>query len=65
MDHKFSLGPANTKVFCVKFDYEDKYVAAACENGEIRVYNTKTGKKSYTITNPKSGVPFSYVRWRP
>jgi len=43
------MGDPDTKIFCVKFDYDDKYIAAACEKGEIRVYNTNTGKMSYCV----------------
>ena len=35
-----TLGSTDTKIFCAKFDEDDKYIAAACENGEVRVYNT-------------------------
>jgi WD40 repeat protein len=35
------MGVSDTKIFCIKFDSDDKYIAAACENGEIRVYNTR------------------------
>jgi hypothetical protein len=32
IDHKATLGEPNTKVFCAKFDYEDKYIAAGFPN---------------------------------
>lgn len=35
------LGEPNTKIYSIKFDWQDKYIAAACENGEVRVYNVK------------------------
>ena len=28
-----TLGTTDTKIFCAKFDEDDKYIAAACENG--------------------------------
>ena len=37
-----TLGETDTKIFCAKFDEDDKYIAAACENGQVRVYNTKS-----------------------
>ncbi|EGR27317.1 WD repeat protein [Ichthyophthirius multifiliis] len=65
IENKYVLGNANTKIFSVKFDHEDKYVACACENGEIRIFNTKSGKLSYTFFSSRPNIPFSYVRWRP
>jgi len=39
--HDFTEGEPNTKIYSLKFDKQDKYIAAACENGEVRVYNVK------------------------
>ena len=63
--HDFTEGEPNTKIYSLKFDKQDKYIAAACENGEVRVYNVKAKKLAYTLKSTKPGVPFSYVRWRP
>ena len=65
IDQKFITGEPNTKIFCTKYDYEDKYLACACEIGEVRVYNVNNGKLAYTIPSTTPNVPFSYVRWRP
>ncbi len=59
-----TLGETDTKIFCVKFDEDDKYIAAACENGEVRVYNTKTEELVYQIANDTESS-FSYLKWRP
>jgi WD40 repeat protein len=59
------LGEPDTKVYCCKFDLEDKYIACACENGQVRVFNVNTGKMSYVIYSSRPNVPFSYVKWRP
>ena len=59
-----TIGESDTKIFSIKFDAEDKYIAAACENGQVRVYNTNTMALAYTITNDLNS-PFSYLKWRP
>lgn len=48
----------------MKFDEDDKYIAAACENGQVRVYNTQTERLSYVLANENES-PMSYVKWRP
>jgi WD40 repeat protein len=40
---KWIEGGGDTKIFSLKWSYDDKYLAAACESGEVRVYNSKTG----------------------
>lgn len=37
----------------------------ACENGTIRVYNTRNGTLTTTFSSSRPNIPFSYVRWRP
>ncbi len=52
----------NTDVY--KINYNNK----ACECGEIRVYNSKTGSLSYTFPKENDGKkipPYSYIKWRP
>lgn len=46
--HCFTEGEPDTKIYSIKFDWEDKYIAAACENGEVRVYNVKN-RNSYLM----------------
>lgn len=61
----YVIGDPGTKVYCCKWDEQDKYVACACENGTIRVFNTHKRKLSYLINSTKPGTPFSYIKWRP
>jgi WD40 repeat protein len=35
--------------FCVRFDYNDKYIAAAMADGSIRIWNVFTQKASYIL----------------
>lgn len=35
--------------FCVRFDYNDKYIAAAMADGSIRIWNVFTRKASYVM----------------
>ena len=40
--HKFTLGDTSTPTYCVRFDYNDKYIAASCGDGSIRIFNVFT-----------------------
>ena len=42
-----TLGDSSSEVFCVKYDPEDKYLAAGYGDGAVRVYNLETGKLSF------------------
>ena len=39
---KFTLGDINTPTFCVRFDYNDKYIAASKGDGSIQIFNLFT-----------------------
>lgn len=63
---KYTLGDTNTPTFCVRFDQQDKYVAAGRGNGSISIFNILTGKLSYAINeNMEDAKPTTSVRWRP
>eukprot|EP00929_Paragymnodinium_shiwhaense_P003779 TRINITY_DN104425_c0_g1_i1.p1 TRINITY_DN104425_c0_g1~~TRINITY_DN104425_c0_g1_i1.p1 ORF type:complete len:380 (-),score=79.02 TRINITY_DN104425_c0_g1_i1:102-1241(-) len=63
---KFSLSDADGEVFCVRFSPDDQYLAAACGNGAIRVYNTITGKRAFLLNDSQEErLPTTQVRWRP
>jgi len=63
----------------IRFDEEDKYIAAgmsvflilcdfpACDNAQIQIFNVNSGKLSYVLnsTNKEQKHPFTCVRWRP
>lgn len=63
---KFNLSDADNEVFCIRFSPDDQYLAAACGNGSIRVYNAMTGKRAFLLNAGKEdGLPTTQVRWRP
>ena len=47
--HKFTLGDTSSPTYCVRFDYNDKYIAASCGDGSIRIFNVFTQKQSYVL----------------
>lgn len=49
--HKYTLGDLNMATFCVRYDPNDKYIAAGCGDGTIRIFNVFTGKQSYVLNN--------------
>jgi WD40 repeat protein len=61
--HKYTLGDTSTPTFCVKFDWNDKYLAAGCGDGAIRIYNVYTNKCSYTLNdNMSEPMPTTTIR---
>lgn len=49
----------------IKFDQQDRYIAAARDNATIQIYNVKKKQLSCTIQNENNKCPFSYILWRP
>ena len=47
--HKYTLGTVESPTFSVRFDWNDKYIAAGKGDGTIQIYNVFTGKCSYTL----------------
>ncbi|CAE8682597.1 unnamed protein product, partial [Polarella glacialis] len=63
---KFTLGEGDNEIFCVRFSPDDLYLAAACGDGSINVYNTATGKRAFLLNSgSENGLPTTQVRWRP
>mmetsp|Transcript_38046 Transcript_38046/g.89007 ORF Transcript_38046/g.89007 Transcript_38046/m.89007 type:complete len:366 (+) Transcript_38046:91-1188(+) len=65
---KFTLSDTTDEVFCVRFSPDDQYLAAACSNGSIQVYNALTGKRAFQLNEPENQditLPTTQVRWRP
>ena len=54
-------------MFCMKFDPEDRYLAAGYGDGMVRIYNNETGKLSYTLStlSTDDDMPITGVLWRP
>ena len=61
--HKDTLGDVTSPNFCVRFDWNDKYIAAAKGDGSIQIYNVFTGKCSYTLNDSMAEpMPTTVVR---
>ena len=74
IQHRCTLGSTEVETFCVRFDPNDKYVAAGRVvtlslgqgDGSIKVFNVLTGKQSYVLNaNMKEPMPTTSIRWRP
>lgn len=48
---KMTIGDGDSQVFYMKFDPEDRYLACGYGDGMTRIYNTDTGKLSYTLAD--------------
>ena len=52
--------------FSVRYDWHDKYIAAGCGDGTIRIFNVFTGKQSYILNTemeePMPTLNLRYVR---
>ena len=61
--YKYTLGDINMPTFCVRFDYNDKYIAAAMSDGSIAIYNVFTQKKSFELnTELEEKMPTTNIR---
>ena len=60
---KVTLGSVDVPTFCVRFDYNDKYIAAAKGDGSVQIYNLFTGKMSYICNdNMEAPMPTTIMR---
>ena len=60
---KVTLGSVDVATYCVRFDYNDKYVAASKQDGSIQIFNLFTGKMSYVCNeNMENPTPTTLVR---
>ena len=60
------FGDIHTEVFCLDTNSEDKYVAAGCSNGDVKVYEIYEGKLLMMgNTSRLSGYPNTGIRWNP
>ena len=66
IQHKYTLGDTDMQTFSVRYDPNDKYIAAGCGDGCVRIYNTFTSKLSFVLSqNLAEPTPVTCVRWRP
>lgn len=62
--HKYTLGDTTKQTFCVRFDPNDKYIAAGQGDGSIKIFNVFTGKQSYTLNaNMEEPMPITQIRY--
>ena len=60
---KVTLGSVDVPTYCVRFDYNDKYIAASKGDGSIQIYNLFTGKMSYICNdNMEAPMPTTILR---
>lgn len=61
---KITLGSVDVPTYCVRFDFNDKYIAAAKGDGSIQIYNLFTGKMSYICNeNMENPMPTTIMRY--
>lgn len=46
------------------FSPDDKYVACAKSNGEIKIYNVQKASEAYSIRNKEKRTPYTMIKWR-
>lgn len=64
--HRYTLGSTEPAGHCVRYDPHDKYIAQACSDGSIRIFNVFTGKQSFILnTEMAQPMPMTQIRWRP
>eukprot|EP00002_Diphylleia_rotans_P028207 TRINITY_DN568_c0_g1_i1.p1 TRINITY_DN568_c0_g1~~TRINITY_DN568_c0_g1_i1.p1 ORF type:complete len:350 (+),score=59.43 TRINITY_DN568_c0_g1_i1:100-1149(+) len=56
-----------SEIFSIKYSPDGQYIAAACGDAVIRVYNTSTGRLAYSLTptGKFSRLPVTNLRFRP
>jgi COMPASS component SWD3 len=66
------LGDSSSAIQSVRFDPQDKYLAAGCEDGTIKIYNVSNSKLVYTLNQKRQDggseeekIPSTCIRWRP
>lgn len=66
------IGDGTSAVQSLRFDPQDKYLAAGCEDGSIKIYNVSNSKLVYVLNQNKSDGqaeeekrPSNCIRWRP
>ena len=66
--HKYFLGDVekHNATFCVRFDPNVKYLAAGKGDGTIQIFNTLTGKMTYSLNvGMEEPKPMTNLVWRP
>lgn len=71
--HSQTLNENDAEIFNCKFDPEDRYLAAGCGDGIIRIFNMDSGKVAFRLAGQpgvthekmKDEMPITGLRWRP
>ena len=60
------LGDSKREIYSIRFDPNDKHIAAGCGDGSIRIYHLGSQKETYVLQNPGTeATSITSVRWRP
>ncbi|CAG9317321.1 unnamed protein product [Blepharisma stoltei] len=67
------VGDGSTGIQCVRFDPLDRFLAAGCEDGTIRIFSMRNSKLVYMLNqqrretqgNEEEKVTSTCIRWRP
>ena len=63
---KITISENNSEVFCVRFSPDGHYLAAGCNEGGIRIFNTFTGALAYNLQVGSSvALPTTAIKFRP
>ena len=63
---KCELGDGKREIFSIRFDANDKHIAAGCGDGTIRIYHLGSQKETYMLHNPGAEpTAITSIRWRP
>eukprot|EP00357_Protocruzia_adherens_P028148 CAMPEP_0114986746 /NCGR_PEP_ID=MMETSP0216-20121206/8599_1 /TAXON_ID=223996 /ORGANISM="Protocruzia adherens, Strain Boccale" /LENGTH=355 /DNA_ID=CAMNT_0002349219 /DNA_START=37 /DNA_END=1104 /DNA_ORIENTATION=+ len=69
LHHRYTVGEGTAEVFVVKFDNEDKLLAAGCGDGSIKIYNAYLGKTTHVLLHnhysSETRMPCTGIMWRP
>ena len=60
------FGDINTEIFCLHISDDNQYVAAGCDNGDVRIYHIYEAKLLLLANSSRlQGYPNTGIRWRP
>lgn len=64
---KMTIGDGESQVFAMRYSDDDQYLACGYGDGMTRIYNTLSGKLSYTLQSLHSDddMPVTCLAWRP
>jgi WD40 repeat protein len=62
-----TIGDSDLQKLAVRWNNDDTHLAAACEDGTVRIYSADTGhfQRSLNCRMQTEGMPVTSLRWRP